>query len=296
MTAQSARAFEIVDALAQDSRAAWDDFVTLASGPVWRAAIRAAPRRAEAERLFLWIMDRLFEARHDLPARRAQSRIADAAAFLEQEIDRQLCDWMLELFHAGAAEAAEVLVRLFARDIRLWVARATPAQAQSSIEDRVQEVLLGLLAQDARRIRAYGGSAPLRAYLRRVCVNLAIEMGRRESGRVRPGDDPARSARPRLVSIEGGDTPLDLPGEGPDGETALLDREELVQETLRFAMVEEALQNLPPEVRRILHARFVDGQKPRDIAQSEGRDVKEIYRILERTLAQLKTSLGGRTA
>ncbi|MBI1219981.1 MAG: sigma-70 family RNA polymerase sigma factor [Rhodobacteraceae bacterium] len=294
MQDQDATDRAIIAALDTGGRAAWDAFVALASGPLWAAAARATPRRAEAEALFTQIMQAWFAARQDLSRQLGRFGTGTVRAFLDSEIDAQLSAWMLELFQTGAPGAAEVFVRLFARDIRLWVARATPAQARAGVDDRVQEVFVGLLAESARRIRAYAGSAPLRAYLRRVCVNLAIEAGRREQGRVRPGADPARSGRPRLVSIDVEDDPLELTDDGPDGEQALIDTEDLLAEAARLEAVKAALAALPTDARRVLVARFVDGRKPREIAEAEGRDVKDIYRILERNLAQLKVSLGGR--
>jgi RNA polymerase sigma factor (sigma-70 family) len=59
----------------------------------------------------------------------------------------------------------------------------------------------------------------------------------------------------------------------------------------REAELHELLRQLPIEERRILEARFLDGHKPREIATQVGRDVKDVYRVLERTVARLKQAL-----
>jgi len=56
----------------------------------------------------------------------------------------------------------------------------------------------------------------------------------------------------------------------------------------REAALIQALRALPAAQRNILEQRFLLGRKPREIATETGIEIKEIYRILERTVAQLK--------
>jgi len=289
---QDDAAADAIHALADDTSATWEAFVRLAGAQVWKASLRAAPRRAQAETLFAHLTARLYEDRLALASRLTVSRLPNGATFLAREIDGLIGCWMVELFRTGAAEAAEVLARVFYGDIKAWVQRAAPPGAQAGVEDRVQDVFAALLENDGRSITAYRGGGPFRAFLRIVVVNLAAESARREHGRYRPGASPdAVVGRPRLVSLNDDDHPLDPADDRDDPEAALLALEDLLTRAEREGAVLAALRQLPADARRVLEARFLDGRKPREIAAMTGRDVKEVYRILERTLAQLKQVL-----
>jgi len=292
MREEDSAASYAIAALPGDTAAAWQGFVSLASRPVWAASLRAAPRRPQAEALFSHLMARLHEERLSLAPRWAASGLRDAMAFLVREIDLHVGHWLVGLFRAEAPEAADALVRVFQADVKAWLRRAAPAGCLAGLEDREQDVYAALLADKGRRITAYQGAAPFRAFLRTVVVNLAAESARREHGRIRPGASAkAAAGRPRLVSLNDDDHPLDPADDRDDPEAALLALEAMLTRTAREEAVLAALRQLPPDIRRVLEARFLDGLKPREIAERSGREVKEIYRILERTLAHLKLVL-----
>jgi len=133
-----------------------------------------------------------------------------------------------------------------------------------------------LSAADAARRLAHPGAG--------AAIAKVLEMG--DLGQTHLGD------RPRLVALDDGEHPLDPVDERGNPEEILLAFEDMVARTEREDAVVAALRALPPEHRRILEARFLDGRKPRDIAASAGLDVKEVYRILERSLVHLKHVLG----
>jgi RNA polymerase sigma factor (sigma-70 family) len=264
----------------------------MASGPVWAASLRAARRRAKAEELFSEIMRRLHADRFALPERLSASALPNASLFLEREIETHIDAWLIDQFRLGAADAGEVLVRIFHSTVKSWVQRAAPPGERSGSEDRVQDVFAALLADGGRRIMAYAGGGSFRAYLRRVVVNLAMDSARHEAGRFRPGKTPgAPVGMPRLVSLDDETRLLDPPDEGANPEAELLAIEDWMAQTEREATVISLLRGLAPEQRKILEARFLEGRKPRDIAALMGRDIKDVYRTLERTLAQLKKAL-----
>ena len=292
MANQDDAAADAIHALAGDTAQAWEAFIRMAGAQVWAASLRAAPRRSQAEALFADLTSRLYQDRLALGARLTASRLPNGATFLAREIDGLIGAWLVELFRDGAAEAADVLARVFFADIKAWVQRAAPPGAQAGVEDRVQDVFAALLENGGRRVAAFRGGGPFRAFLRTVVVNLAAESARHEHGRYRPGTSPgAVVGRPRLVSLNDDDHPLDPADDRDDPEAALLALEELLARTEREGAVLNALRRLPAESRRVLEARFLEGRKPREIAEMTGRDVKEVYRILERTLAQLKQVL-----
>lgn len=325
--------------LAADTREAWEAFVRLVSGAAWKAALRASPRRALAEDLLSRIMAGLHADRSLLADRLAASRLPDATAFLDREIDRHIGQWVFELFRAEAADAAEALVRAFHSDLRLWVQRAAPLEARGQLDDLVQEVYAALLAQNGRRLCGYGGDGAFRAFLRATVINLVADLGRREHGRTRPRAAFARltelqqqayrlvyeqrmsaadatrqlaradaaeavaavlalgdlgtthsGRRPHLVALDG-EQSLDIADDRDTPEDVLLAREEMVERTEREVALLAALRDMPAQTREILEQRFLHGRKPREIAAVTGADVKEVYRILERALVQLKRDL-----
>jgi RNA polymerase sigma factor (sigma-70 family) len=326
--------------LAANTREAWEAFVRLASGAAWKASLHASPRRALAEDLFGRIMAGLHADRLQLADRLAASQLPGVAAFLDREIDRHVGQWVFELFRAEAADAAEVLVRAFHADLRLWVQRAAPPEARGQLDDLVQEVYAALLAQNGRRLCTYSGDGTFRAFLRTMVINLVADLGRREHGRQRPRAAFARltelqqqayllvferrlsaaeatrqlarpeaaeavaavlalgdlgtthsGRRPHLVALDGGEQSLDIADDRDTPEDVLLAREEMVERTEREATLLAALRGMPAKTREILEQRFLHGRKPREIAAATGADVKEVYRILERALVQLKRDL-----
>jgi len=339
MKQEDVAARNAIQALTSDAASAWEAFVRIASRPVWRASLHAAPRRPLAEVLFSHLMERLHLDRLGLAARVPvdASSSQNALAFLDREIDGHIGNWLVELFRARSAEAAEALVRVFHADLRAWVQRAKPLGARANLDDRVQEAYAALLEQDGRRIRLYGGTGTFRAFLRITVINLVNDAERREQGRVRPRlafarlSDieqrayrllyeerlPAAEAarrldhvdahqavqkvlalgdlgtthsgrRPRLIALDNGEQAFDLPDGRDNPEDELLAREGGVVQAEREAALIQALRALPAAQRNILEQRFLLGRKPREIATETGIEIKEIYRILERTVAQLK--------
>jgi RNA polymerase sigma factor (sigma-70 family) len=326
--------------LAANTREAWEAFVRLASGAVWKASVHASPRRALAEDLFGCIMAGLHADRLQLAERLTASRLPSAAAFLDREIDRHVGQWVFELFRAEAADAAEALVRAFHADLRLWVQRAASPEARGQLDDLVQEVYAALLERNGRRLRAYGGEGVFRAFLRTTVINLVADLRRRERGRQRPRAAFARltelqqqayllvferrlsaaeatrqlarpeaaeavaavlglgdlgtthsGRRPHPVALDGGEQSLDIADDRETPEDVLLAREEMVERTEREVALLAALRGMPARTREILEQRFLHGRKPREIAAAIGADVKEVYRIIERALMQLKRDL-----
>ncbi|HLQ90881.1 MAG TPA: sigma-70 family RNA polymerase sigma factor [Xanthobacteraceae bacterium] len=278
--------------LADDTAEAWTDFVHLAKGPVWKASLAGAPRKARAEELFSHVMSRFHVERLVLPGRFAASGLSEFSSFLTREISGHIDHWLLHLLRSGAPDAADAFVRALQTDIQMWVQRAAPPAARTTLDDLVQDVFANLLADKGRRILAFAGGGTFRAYLRKVVVNLAADSARREFGRVRVSSTSgAVSSRPRLVSLNDEERAIDPVDTNPNPEAEIIENQETVARAQREAELHELLRQLPIEERRILEARFLDGRKPREIATQMGRDVKDVYRVLERTVARLKQAL-----
>jgi len=286
------KANDTLVALGRDTSDAWTAFVNLAKAPVWKASLAVAPRRAQAEDLFSYVMLRFHADRLALPSRFAASGLSDTLSFLAREISGHIDHWMLHLLRTGAPDAADAFARALHGDIRMWVQRAAPPAARATSDDLVQDVFSSLLADNGRRILAFAGSGSFRAYLRKVVVNLAADSVRREFGRPRAGiASGTASMRPRLVSLNDEERALDPVDPSDNPEAEVIEIQETVARAQREAQLHELLLQLPIEERRILEARFLDGRKPREIATLVERDVKDVYRVLERTIARLKQAL-----
>jgi RNA polymerase sigma factor (sigma-70 family) len=94
--------------------------------------------------------------------------------------------------------------------------------------------------------------------------------------------------RPRLIALDNGEQAFDPPDGRDNPEDELLVREEMVAKAEREAALVQALRALPAAQRNILEQRFLLGRKPREIATETGIEIKEIYRVLERSVAQLR--------
>lgn len=283
---------DVLLALAGDTADAWADFVHQAKGPVWKASLAVAPRKPQAEDLFNHVMVRFHADRLALPQRFTASGLGDVLTFLVREISAHIDHWLLQLFKTRAPDAADAFARALHRDIRMWVQRAAPPAARTTIDDLVQDVFFDLLAHNGRRILAFAGGGTFRAYLRKVVVNLAADSARREFGRVRASAASGTvSTRPRLVSLNDKERAIDPVDPGPNPEAEVIDIQETVARAKRETELHDLLRQLPIDERKILEARFLDGLKPREIATQVGRDVKDVYRVLERTIVRLKLAL-----
>ena len=365
---------DIVRALSDDHATSWANFRAFASPAVWKASLNAAPRHQQAVALFDWLRDRLHADRLMLPFRLEASGLP-VAAFLVREISKSVDYWLVDLFRSGSPDAGEALVRVLLPEIRAWVRSAAKPGRQSDVENTVQDVLVGLLANNGecikecagsgkrikayagsrkrikayagsrkfikeyagsgkrikeyagsrkfikeyagsrkfikefagsrkfikayagsrkfiktyaggrKRIKKYAGSDQFRRYLQKTVKNLAIDSMRRETGRWRlDAKTGAWTGGRSFVSLTDDEHPIELVDERANPE-------ETVLEANRMAATLELVRALPPDVRRIMEARFLDGDKPLEIAKHTGRDVKAIYRILEHTLFDLKKAL-----
>jgi RNA polymerase sigma factor (sigma-70 family) len=340
MGGEDTAARHAVQALTADTAAAWEAFVGFAAGPVWNAALRAAPRCSVAESLFSRIMADLHADRLALPARLDAARLPDASVFLDREIDRHVGCWVVDLFRGGSADAAAALVRVFHTDLRVWVQRALPFDARGQLDDQVQDCYAALLDDGGRRLCLYSGDGPFRAFLRSAVINLVADSARRTHGRQRPraafarlsglqqrayrlifeervsaaeaarrlshaeaadavavvmalGDlGPTHSGRrPHVIALDNGAETIEIADDGGNPEDVLLAREEMVTRTARESALLAALRGMPETQRDVLEQRFLHERKPREIAAATGMDVKDVYRVLERALTQLKRDL-----
>jgi RNA polymerase sigma factor (sigma-70 family) len=162
--------------------------------------------------------------------------------------------------YAGASDAAAFaeLVRRYAGMVYATARRVTGDP--SAAEDVSQDCFLRL----ARASHGIEGSLP--AWLHRTSLNRSLELVRSDRARRRR---EAASAQTR------------------DGDARASDDES----TRLIAHVDEAMGQLPDELRVILAEHFLVGRTQQDIAQQLGVDQSTVSRRIDRALDQLRASL-----
>jgi RNA polymerase sigma-70 factor (ECF subfamily) len=151
----------------------------------------------------------------------------------------------------------------------LWA--ADPSMAQEA-EDIAEEILVGLLKDDRRALRAFDPSRDLRGWLYTVARGRCIDEVRRlvRHRRVRPLDDQAAGRVEAAAQAS---------SEPPDPELA--------------ARVQAAVEALPDRQRLAVRMFFFDGKKYKEIAAALGISVSEVASYLHRAKERLAQALRG---
>lgn len=171
---------------------------------------------------------------------------------------------------AGDRRAMDSFVGQFAEVIHqavratLWAADRTLAQ---EAEDIAEEVLVGLLKDGCRALRAYDPGRDLRAWVYTVARGRCIDEVRRLMRR--------RRMRPMGEEVE---ARLEAPSEATaDPELA--------------ARVQAAIDELPDRQRLAVRMFFFDGRKYKEIAQAVGITVSEVASYIHRAKEKLAQAL-----
>lgn len=163
----------------------------------------------------------------------------------------------------GDAGAADELLARTLDDVYAFVHHRVGADRQRA-EDVVQETFLTGL----ERIASFAGESSLATWLCGIAKNKLRE-ARRGDGRGRSLEDALASADPEIDRILADVARAPIPEE-------LLEREET------RALVGATLSSLPPEYRRALLAKYVDGRSVNEIAEREKKTPKAAESTLTR--------------
>lgn len=254
-----------------------DEYIGSAIAAAFRAG---APQAADSLVRYFHIEIKTWVQRASTPGERGaiEDRVQDVYALLLEDSGRRLAAY------SGGGSFRHFLRRLTLNavtdSLRRDHGRSRPKAALARLTPLEQKAYR-LLYED--RLSSEEAVARLADAQARDAVATARNLG--DLGPMRTG------ARPRLVGLDDNGPDFDPPSADHDPEAALIQLEEIVVRTERENALLAALRDEPPDVRRILQARFLDGLKPREIADLVGRDVKDVYRIIERALARLKHHL-----
>lgn len=204
------------------------------------------------------------------------SRIETFVTLIARDV---LAERLLGLFQSPAGHAGwTAFERLFGADLNRIIARRLPGPDREDIRrDAYQDICLALVADDHRRIRAYRGIGSFTGFVLHTVDRLLIDFIRRI---------PAQAAL--SLSDE-----CDMASDRPSPEESLLDDEDqrlLAQAADALRRTAEALS--APEQ---LYLRIaLGGAEPlpaREVARLMGRPVGEIYKLKQRVMSRLRTTL-----
>lgn len=195
---------------------------------------------------------------------------------LDREDDAKLIDGCARGDDAAWRELSDTFgVAIRAAVARVYRSRLGRMPAASESDEALQDVLVRLAEDGARRLRQFQGRSPLGAYLMAVAATCAIDRIRATARRDRRW---AAAAQERAdASGEGGDPP----------DAALLSEEEA--EGLR-----EAMSALSAKERLAVELRFWRGVPTASIARILGTSPDYVRVLLGRAMEKLREEVGKR--
>ncbi len=188
-----------------------DRFLGLASPVIWSAVVRLEGEGAAGEAAFLRVIEALkSDGYSGLKAFDGRSTLASFLALFSRRVLIQELSGEL----AAAPDAAwRRFERIFGPDIRRRVSNRFPRADSAAREDLFQEVCLGLLQDDFRRLRAFNDKGSFEGFVLVLIDRLLIDLLRKETPRLRlPADVERMQALDRAVFIATAwkGAPLDL--------------------------------------------------------------------------------------
>lgn len=178
----------LVEAVAAGDAKAWDRFVERTADTVHAAAAAVFPApRADAEALALYRQLQI----NDFAALRDYDGRSTLATFLSLRLAELMIERILALLIDDAEHGWAAFQAFYSDEIRRIVGRrfaAAPGGALddgSGMEDKLQDVLERLVADDYRRLRSYDGKGSFTGFVRATVRNICADLGRAMLGRRR---------------------------------------------------------------------------------------------------------------
>lgn len=180
---------KLVKALRSGDPDAWQQFVHLTKDTVYSSAALVFPSE-DAEEQALELFERL--AQNNFETLAAYDGRASLNAFVSLLLADLLADQIAGLFAVDPERAWSAFEGFYKPDIWRLIKRRFPyhalkdgAFADDGHDDIYQEVLLRLVEDDYRRLRAYKGDGSFSGYVSRLVRNLCEDLARHISGRRR---------------------------------------------------------------------------------------------------------------
>ena len=253
-------------------------FVKDISGTVWSACRLLTGGEADTRRAFAEVMAAITADRFARLGAYAGRGTLDT--FVALTVRDLLAERMLHLLQSDQKQAWRAFEHLFEADIQRLIRKRFPNLGDDARRDAYQEVCLALIADEYRRLKAYGGSGSFAGFVLRTVDHLLIDHMRSVSGRRRP--------RPKSVSVDHLDEIASDHELSP--EESLIHADEDHRLTAAIGALTEAMTTLPAAERLYLTIALSGSVTPpaREIARLMQKPVEDIYKLKQRVLLRLR--------
>jgi RNA polymerase sigma factor (sigma-70 family) len=255
---------------------AWDRLVRRVADTVWTACRLLCGHEEQARTAFAEVMTGLqADGFRRLRPYDGSSRIETFVALVTREL---LAERLLRQFHSGP-HGWTAFERFFQTDIIRIITRRLPGTGRADLrQDAYQDVCLALIADDYRRLKAYGGMGSFTGFVLHMVDRLVIDFIRRTL--------PKADTAP-LHEWE------DIPCGRPSPEGALLEHEDGRLLSLATEILRQTADSLPEAERLYLHIALSSGEPmpAREVARLMRRPVEEVYKLKQRVMSKLRDSL-----
>ncbi len=253
-------------------------FIKEISGTVWSACRLLTREENDTRRAFAEIMAAITADRFARLGAYAGRSTLDT--FIALTVRDLLAERMLRLLQSDQKQAWRAFEHLFEADIQRLIRKRLPASGEDARRDAYQDICVALIANEYRRLKAYGGSGSFAGFVLRTVDHLLIDIVRRVFGRRRPF--------PKSVSV---DDVADIAADGElSPEESLIHADDDHRLAGAIAALTEAMDTLPAAERVYLGIALGSSHTPpaREIARLMQRPVDEIYKLKQRVLTKLR--------
>jgi DNA-directed RNA polymerase specialized sigma24 family protein len=270
---------------------------------VWPICRHLTRTEHEAKEALATVLDQVaagsFERLHVYDGR---ARLASFLVLICREI---LCERLLRRLNEDFAAGWSGFEAMFQTDIQRLIKRRLPGADREHLrQDAYQEISLALIADDARRLRAYRRAGAFGGFVLHIADRLLIDYIRTFSKRrrARPvspdsfcGETPPTT--PRLISLEqrpgAADQVSDCSAGANPPEEALIEAESERLAADAGRVLRDLARSLPAEdalyLQIVLSAAVP--RPAREIARLMGRPVQEVYRVRQQVKRKLQEAV-----
>ena len=253
-------------------------FIKEISGTAWSACRLLTRGEDETRRAFSEVMAVVAADRFARLGAYAGRGTLDT--FVALTVRDLLAERMLRLLQSDQKQAWRAFEHLFEADIQRLIRKRLPGSSEDARRDAYQDICVALIADEYRRLKAYGGSGSFAGFVLRTVDHLLIDLVRSVFGRRRP--------LPKCVSVDHLDEIAADSELSP--EESLIHADDDHRLAAAIAALTEAMNTLPAAERVYLAIALSGSHTPpaREIARLMQRPVDEIYKLKQRVLLKLR--------
>lgn len=259
----------IVRGVADSDYEATERFLKLAERPLWIAVSALEGTQAAGQAALLRVLDGL-KAEGWARLKKFDGR-STLATFLPLAAREILIAELPMTFQREPQTAWPRFERYFARAIRRRVSRRFPRADAAALDDRYQDICIGLLEKDYHRIRAFDGRGYFEGYVIQIVDRLLIDLLRAEKPRRR-----LPAAIKLMPALEQSVFVLLAWHDAPNVPTLLVERLRLQHPDADACSVKAAIESVYPAVLNVLAAVTPSEQPLPDGASGEGGQLRDL--------------------